>query len=38
MRTVSGKLDIQANEAEISGIAEDANQQGIKVNKQRPGN
>lgn len=37
MCTVSGKLDIQANKAEISDAAEDANQQGIKVNKQRPG-
>lgn len=34
MRILSGKLDIQANEARISGIAEDANQQGIEVNKQ----
>lgn len=37
MQIVIGKLDIQANEAEISGTAEDANQQGIKVSKQRPG-
>lgn len=33
MCALSGKLDIQANGAGISGIAEDGNQQGIKVNK-----
>lgn len=34
MRLLSGKLNIQANGARISGMAEDANQQGTKVNKQ----
>lgn len=34
MRLLSGKLDIQANGARISGMVEDAHQQGIKVNKQ----
>lgn len=29
-----GKLNIQANEARIFGIEEDANQQGIKMNEQ----
>lgn len=33
MCALSGKLDIQANGAGIAGIAEDGNQQGIKVNK-----
>lgn len=33
MCALSGKLDIQENGAGISGIAEDANQQSIKVNK-----